>query len=76
MSAGDVLLWVILPYVAVDGVRGRALVALPRRPVRLDEPLDPAAGPPRAGLGQPAFHYGALAAIGGHVIGLCIPPVG
>jgi respiratory nitrate reductase gamma subunit len=24
-------------------------------------------------VGEPAFHYGALAAIGGHVIGLCIP---
>ena len=28
------------------------------------------------GWASPLFHYGALAAIGGHVIGLCIPRVG
>ena len=74
MSAGEILLWIILPVRRDHGVRRRALVALPARPVRVDEPLDPAARPPSARLGQPGlFHYGALAAVGGHVIGLCIP---
>ena len=51
----SLFVWLVLPYVSVDDLRGRALVALPPRPVRLDEPLDPAAREPPARLGQPAL---------------------
>ena len=51
MSAGEILLWIILPYAAVDDVRRRHLVALPRRPVRLDERLDPAVRAARSSAG-------------------------
>ena len=73
MSAGEILLWIILPYVAVavfvvghvwryrDGQftwSARSTQILDRRVL---------------GWASPLFHYGALAAVGGHVIGLCIP---
>jgi nitrate reductase gamma subunit len=74
MSAGEILLWIILPYVAItvfvvghvwryrDGQftwSARSTQILDRRVL---------------GWASPLFHYGALAAAGGHVIGLCIPP--
>ena len=74
MSTGEVLLWVIFPYVAATTFllvhywrystdqfawTSRSTQLLDRRVL---------------GWASPAFHYGALAAIGGHVIGLCIPP--
>lgn len=74
MSAGETLLWAILPYVAIAlfaaghvwryrtdqfGWSSRSTQLLDRRVL---------------GWASPLFHYGALAAIGGHVIGLCIPP--
>ncbi len=73
MSTGDVLLWVVLPYVSVTifiaghiwryrrdqfGWTSRSSQLLERR--LLD-------------WGSPLFHYGALAAIGGHVLGILIP---
>jgi len=73
MSAGEILLWIILPYVAVTvfavghwwryrhdqfAWTSRSTQLLDRRTL---------------GWASPAFHYGALAAVGGHVIGLCIP---
>jgi len=73
MSAGDVLLWIIFPYVAVAvfvvghwwryrtdqfAWTSRSTQLLERRVL---------------GWASPAFHYGALAADGGHVIGLFIP---
>ena len=73
MSAGNILLWVILPYVAITtfalghvwryrndqfGWGSRSTQLLDRRVL---------------GWASPLFHYGALAAIGGHVIGMCIP---
>ncbi len=73
MSAGKVLLWIIFPYVAIAVfVVGhwwryrRDQFAWTSRSTQLLE---------RSVLGwaSPAFHYGALAAIGGHLIGLCIP---
>ena len=73
MSAGDVLLWIIVPYVAIAvfvvGHWWRYRRDQFRWTSRSTELLD------RGTLGwaSPAFHYGALAAIGGHVIGLCIP---
>ncbi|MQA73735.1 MAG: respiratory nitrate reductase subunit gamma [Solirubrobacterales bacterium] len=74
MSAGSVLLWVVLPYVAVTifivghvwryrhdqfGWTSRSTQLLEHRLLA---------------WGSPLFHYGALAAIGGHVLGILIPP--
>ena len=73
MSAGEILLWVILPYVAIAtfivghwwryrtdqfGWTSASTQLLERKIL---------------GWASPVFHYGALAAIGGHVIGLMIP---
>lgn len=73
MSAIDVLLWIILPYVAfatfVVGTWWR---------YRFDQ-FGWTSGSTQLfeqrilGWAGPAFHYGALAAIGGHVIGLMVP---
>jgi nitrate reductase gamma subunit len=73
MSAGKVLLWIILPYAAITlFVAGhwwryrRDQFAWTSRSTQL---LDRSV----LGWASPAFHYGALAAAGGHLIGLCIP---
>lgn len=74
MSAGDLLLWVILPFVAMTTFvvghwwryRTDQFAWTSRSTQLLDRRV--------LGWASPAFHYGALAAIGGHVIGLCIPP--
>ena len=73
MSAGEILLWVIVPYVAATtfvvghwwryrrdqfGWTSRSTQLLDRRVL---------------GWASPLFHYGALAAVAGHVLGLCIP---
>ncbi len=73
MSAGKILLWIIIPYVSVavfvvghwwryhrDQFRwtSRSTQLLDRRIL---------------GWASPMFHYGALAAVGGHFIGLNIP---
>jgi nitrate reductase gamma subunit len=72
-SAADVFWWVILPYVAITvfvvghiwryrtdqfGWTARSTQLFERRLL---------------GIGAPLFHYGALAAIAGHVIGILIP---
>jgi nitrate reductase gamma subunit len=73
VSAGEILLWVILPYVAV----ATFVVATWWR-YRADQ-FGWTSGSTQLfeqkilGWAGPAFHYGALAAIGGHVIGLLIP---
>jgi nitrate reductase gamma subunit len=73
MSAGEILLWIILPYVAV----ATFAVGLWWR-YRADQ-FGWTTGSTQLfeqkilGWAGPAFHYGALAAIGGHVIGLMIP---
>ena len=73
MSAGDVLLWVILPYVAIAvfvvGHVWRYRTDQFRWTSRSTQLLDRKV----LGWASPLFHYGALAAIGGHVIGMCIP---
>jgi respiratory nitrate reductase gamma subunit len=73
MSAGEILLWVILPYVAVAtflvgtwwryrtdqfGWTSHSTQMFEHRIL---------------GWAGPAFHYGALGAVAGHVIGLMIP---
>jgi nitrate reductase gamma subunit len=73
MSAGSVLLWIILPYAAIAtfvvghwwryrtdqfGWTSGSTQLLERKIL---------------GWASPAFHYGALAAVGGHVVGLMIP---
>jgi nitrate reductase gamma subunit len=73
MSASATLLWVIVPYAAITmfvvghwwryrtdqfGWTSGSTQLLERRIL---------------GWASPAFHYGALAAVGGHVIGLVIP---
>jgi respiratory nitrate reductase gamma subunit len=73
MSAGKTLLWIIIPYVAIAVfVVGhwwryhRDQFAWTSRSTQL---LDRRV----LGWASPMFHYGALAAVGGHIIGLCIP---
>jgi respiratory nitrate reductase gamma subunit len=73
MSAGDILLWIIFPYIAVTaflvghwwryrtdqfGWTSASTQLLERRIL---------------GWASPTFHYGVLAATGGHVIGLMVP---
>ena len=73
MSAGEILLWIILPYVAVTvfvvghwwRYRHDQFAWTSRSTQLLDRRV--------LGWASPAFHYGALAAVAGHVIGLCIP---
>jgi nitrate reductase gamma subunit len=73
VSAGDVLLWIIVPYVAVA-----VFVVGHWWRYRFDQ-FGWTSGSTQLlegkilGWAGPAFHYGALAAIGGHVIGLMIP---
>lgn len=72
-SAGETLLWVILPYVAITTFvvghwwryRTDQFAWTSRSTQLLDRRV--------LGWASPAFHYGALAAIGGHVIGILIP---
>jgi respiratory nitrate reductase gamma subunit len=73
MGAGKVLLWIILPYVAaavfVVGhwwrYRRDQFDWTSRSTQLLDRRI--------LGWASPAFRYGALAAVDGHVIGLCAP---
>jgi len=74
MSAGDVLLWIIIPYVAmavfvvghVWRYRTDQFDWTSRSTQLLDRGI--------LGWASPMFHYGALAAVAGHFIGLVIPP--
>jgi nitrate reductase gamma subunit len=74
MNAGDTLLWIIIPYVAmavfVVGHWWRYRTDQFEWTSRSTQLLDRRI----LGWASPMFHYGALAAVGGHVIGLCIPP--
>ena len=73
MSAGKVLLWIIIPYVAMAvfvvghwwRYRRDQFAWTSRSTQLLDRRV--------LGWASPAFHYGALAAVAGHFIGLCIP---
>jgi nitrate reductase gamma subunit len=73
MSAGEILLWIIFPYVAIAtfvvghwwryrtdqfGWTSASTQLLERKIL---------------GWASPLFHYGALAAVGGHILGLMIP---
>jgi len=73
MSTADIFLWIVIPYVAIAifllghiwryrrdqfGWTARSTQLLERRWLK---------------WGSPLFHYGALAAIGGHVLGILIP---
>lgn len=73
MSTLDIFLWVVIPYVTITifvvghvwryrrdqfGWTSRSTQLLERRLLK---------------WGSPLFHYGALAAIGGHVLGILIP---
>ena len=74
MSAGKILLWIIIPYAAIATFivghdwryRTDQFDWTSRSSQLLDRRI--------LGWASPAFHYGALAAVGGHIIGLCIPP--
>jgi len=73
MSAGEILLWVILPYLAIAtfivGTWWRYKTdqfGWTSQSTQLFEHKI-------LGWAGPAFHYGALGAVGGHVIGLLIP---
>ena len=73
MSAGEILLWVIFPYAAVTTF----IVGTWWR-YRVDQ-FGWTSGSTQIfesrilGWAGPAFHYGALMAVGGHVMGLMIP---
>ena len=73
MSAVHVTLWIIFPYAAIAvfavGHWYRYRTDQFHWTTRSTQLLDRRV----MGWASPAFHYGALAAIGGHVIGLCIP---
>jgi nitrate reductase gamma subunit len=73
VSTTDIFLWVVIPYVAIVifilghiwryrhdqfGWTSRSTQLLERRLLK---------------WGSPLFHYGALAAIGGHVLGILVP---
>jgi nitrate reductase gamma subunit len=74
MTAGKVLLWIILPYVAIAvfvvghwwRYRTDQFAWTSRSTQLLDRRV--------LGWASPMFHYGALAAAGGHLVGLVIPP--
>ena len=56
------------PLPVPGDLRGRPLLALPLRQVRLDHPLLPALrGPAAADRVSPLFHFGMLGVVGGHV---------
>jgi len=73
VSAGKIFLWIILPYAAITAFvvghwfryRDDQFSWTSRSTQLLDRRI--------LGWASPMFHYGALAAVGGHVIGLCIP---
>jgi nitrate reductase gamma subunit len=73
MSASDILLWIIFPYVAMAvfvvghiwRYRTDQFAWTSRSTQLLDRRI--------LGWASPMFHYGALAAVGGHILGLCIP---
>jgi nitrate reductase gamma subunit len=73
MSAGAILLWIIVPYVAIAvfvvghwwRYRDDQFDWTSRSTQLLDRSV--------LGWASPVFHYGALAAVAGHIIGLCIP---
>ena len=73
MTPGKILLWIIFPYVAaavfVVGhwwrYRRDQFDWTSRSTQLLDRRI--------LGWASPMFHYGALAAVGGHIIGLLIP---
>lgn len=73
MNAGETLLWVILPYVAITTFvvghwwryRTDQFAWTSRSTQILDRSV--------LGWASPAFHYGALAAVGGHLVGMFVP---
>ncbi|MGH2931055.1 MAG: respiratory nitrate reductase subunit gamma, partial [Solirubrobacteraceae bacterium] len=73
MSAGKILLWIIIPYLAIATFvvghwwryRSGQFSWTTRSTQLLDRRI--------LGWASPMFHYGALACIGGHLLGLCIP---
>jgi nitrate reductase gamma subunit len=73
MSTADIFLWVVIPYVALAILvlghiwryRRDQFGWTSRSTQLLERPL--------LKWGSPLFHYGALAAIGGHVLGILIP---
>jgi nitrate reductase gamma subunit len=73
IGAGKVLLWIIFPYTAmavfVVGHWWRYRRDQFSWTSRSTQILDRSV----LGWASPAFHYGALAAVAGHVLGLCIP---
>jgi nitrate reductase gamma subunit len=74
VNAGEILLWIVLPYVAatsfVVGHWWRYRRDQFKWTSRSTQLLDRSV----LGWASPMFHYGALAAVGGHVLGLCVPP--
>ena len=74
VSAAEIFWWVVAALPGARRLRRRARLALALRPVRLDQPLHPAAGTADAQVGRRRCSTTrTFAAIAGHVLGILIP---
>ncbi len=74
MSPGAVLLWVVLPYVSVTIFLAGHIWRYRRDQFGWTSRSTQLLESRLLSWGSPLFHYGALAAIGGHVLGILVPP--
>ncbi len=73
MNAGEILLWIILPYAAITAFAVGHWWRYRTDQFGWTSSSTQLFESKILGWAGPAFHYGALAAVGGHVIGLLIP---
>ncbi len=73
MSTASVFLWVVIPYVAITVFMVGHIWRYRRDQFGWTSRSTQLLESPMLKWGSPLFHYGALAAIGGHVLGILIP---
>lgn len=73
MSTTDIFLWVVIPYVAITGFVVGHVWRYRRDQFGWTSLSTQLLESHLLKWGSPLFHYGALAAIGGHVLGILIP---
>ncbi|MEI2641697.1 MAG: respiratory nitrate reductase subunit gamma [Candidatus Nanopelagicales bacterium] len=74
MSTTDILLWDVLPYVTIAVFVVGLIWRYRYDQLRLDHALQPALREDtHPGRVSPIFHFGILAVVGGHIMGLLIP---